>query len=881
MKSEALVPGILMAMDGQHLGEVVGASMKLFVVRRLLLLVGVIACLFTELVPITAMALNPRWDPLYDPGVGGWSVALQVSPHDSHKLIIAGDILGVGVSDDGGETWQPSMGLVAGWEMGDVTYHPTDPNVVWVGSLSGPYKSTDGGKNWTLKRHGFPAINASYYSAPIQKVCFDPNDPNTLLALGGNHRHMSNGGKNTKFGAIWKSTDGGEHWSLLTTIGSPSNGRGENIMTGGFAGGSSQIVYAGTDAGGVYKSINGGADFVAVNNGLPFNKVSFIAINSKDANIVWASLDDGQGVYKSIDGGEHWKHSSDGMDDLTPQQYLASITVCQSNPKVLYTSASNYHYPCSVYRSDDGGDHWIKVMNNGTERGIGGGTAWSHERILLSWIVVDPKDPLHVLGMSQDSIIQSWDGGQTWRDVSSHQLPDGSWRGNGFSGQCGTAVAWNPFRHGQVFTLGMDAGKVLHSDNYLWGWDTDRPLPLAPYMGGNCASFARDGTIYVSFGQHSQSHYEGCGKSTDWGQSWSYVAAPAGAVRMDRAVYTQPGNSKNVWLESGDRLYASNDGGAAWTSLPLGDSGELFSLAADPTKPTTLYVGAASGVYQTTDGTHFTLMQGSPKGIVWNNVLVDPVNPDTIYSTCYAHGNTGVWRLRDGKWTRILDKPHARELAIDPGDNRRMAVITKDSPDKDLSLADGVWISEDDAQHWEKCNDGICVTNGSGIGFNPDKSGQLIIGTDGGGFYATDLGASTPHGGSIRNIVGTLHTQDYDDGLQGFDHPDPPANTRATGPIKMKTGQWAKYSVNVPATGYYNVTALGTPESTGKVHLEFNGVNASGPISLGARPNMQKLYVHLIAGNQFMCLYAESDATSVDSIEMRANKFVPLASNRR
>lgn len=836
--------------------------------QRFSLHIGIATMVLAAWVSNPAMALNPRWDPLYDPGVGGWAEALEVSPHDSHKLIVAGDILGVGVSEDGGQTWTPSVGLTAGWEMGDVTYHPLDPNVMWVGSLSGPYQSTDGGRHWTLKRNGFPPFDATHYSAPVQKVCFDPRDPKTLLALGGNHRHMSNGGPNTKFGAIWKSTDGGEHWTLLTTIGSPKNGRGENIQTGGFAGGSSKIVYVATDSGGVYKSGDGGASFVPVNNGLPL-KVSFIALHPTDANVIWASMNDGEGVYKTVDGGGHWKQSILGMDDFSATQRLSSISVCEREPNVLYTSGSNYHVACSVYRSDDGGDHWIEVVNNGTERGIAGGTAWSHERILLSWVVADPNDPRHVLGMSQDSIIQSWDGGQTWRDVSSHQMPDGSWRGNGFSGQCGTAVAWNPYRDGQAFTLGMDAGKVLHSDNYLWGWDTDRPLPLSPYMGGNGASFARDGTIYVAFGQHSQRHYEGCGRSTDWGRSWSYTAVPPGATMICRGVWVQPDNSQNVWLATGDKLYRSRNGGASWIPITLDESGQIYSIAADPAKLATLYIGSERGVYKTTDGADFKLMAGSPRGPRWNNVLVDPLDPDTIYSTCYASGNAGVWRLRGGKWARILNKPHARELAVDPADNRRLAVITKDSPDKDQSLADGVWITEDDGQHWEQCNNGICVTNGSAIAFNPNKNGQLIMGSDGGGFYVTDLGSSTPHGGTVRNIVGTLRAQDYDDGLQGF-HATP--EQRGAGPLVMKAGEWAKYSVNVPVTGYFDLTLHGASHKGGKVHLEFNGVNVTGPVTLtpgqSAAPTAVRVsHVRLIAGSQYMCLYAESNGVSVDSIE--------------
>src|ERR1700722_9620339 len=120
---------------------------------------GALWLLMAGLIPGVSPASAPRWDPLYDPGAGGWMVSIEVSPFDSQKLVLGGDILGVGTSENAGQTWQPSMGLVAGWEMGDATFHPTDPNVVWIGSLSGPYKSTDGGKNWTLKRNGFPPFD--------------------------------------------------------------------------------------------------------------------------------------------------------------------------------------------------------------------------------------------------------------------------------------------------------------------------------------------------------------------------------------------------------------------------------------------------------------------------------------------------------------------------------------------------------------------------------------------------------------------------------------------------------------------------------------------------------------------------------------------------
>src|SRR3569833_1120863 len=78
------------------------------------------------------------WKPLEEPGSGGVIVGLAISPHDSRRLLVSGDMLGVGRSDDGGKSWQPTFGF-SSWEMADFTFDPRNPNLVWVGSMSGPY----------------------------------------------------------------------------------------------------------------------------------------------------------------------------------------------------------------------------------------------------------------------------------------------------------------------------------------------------------------------------------------------------------------------------------------------------------------------------------------------------------------------------------------------------------------------------------------------------------------------------------------------------------------------------------------------------------------------------------------------------------------------
>lgn len=842
-----------------------------------------------------AASPGPRWDALDEPGNLGRVEAVSISPYDPKRILAGGDVLGVGLSTNGGISWEQTAGITECYEINDFTFDPAHSNIVWVGTLSGPYKSSDGGRTWTLKRAGMPPLSHATITAPIQKVLFAPSDPNMLLALAGNHRHMGYGvaGK-TCWGGVWKSIDAGEHWTKLTTIddaavGAPTDGTGVLINDAGFAAGSSSIVYACSDQGGVYKSTDGGTNFSKANDGLPNTEAWALALHPTNPQVLWVGLGRSGGIYQSTDGAKTWRRCSQGIvTDTGKRTEFRTIAVARSDPNCLY--CASWTKPANAYRSTDGGATWETIINKGSKSTLVGGTG-NPSILAFQWLSVDPANPAHVAGACEGNVVQSFDSGSSWRDVTC-VAAGRNWRGTGYGGLCCTAIAWNPFRPGQVFTLGMDGGKLLRSDDSLWSWKLADPGLIGPFNSGNDVSFAADGTIYVAPGQFGNTagpyKNEPIIKSTNWGASWAYTSRPAGAVGDNKAVYVNPLNSLQLWAIMGNVLYRSSDGGGTWVPLDLENSGHLWNLVAGPGHPGTLYVGAQAGVFESADGVHFRLMPGSPTSSNFEYVYRGPGSAGRLYAVSFNSGSLGgVYEHEHNRWRRIFKKPEVRALAVDPGNPQRLAVITKWWPARDLSEADGVWITADGGANWTQCNENLRMLRGSAIAFNPDKSGQLIAGTDGAGFFVTDLSASRPSVNPIPAVPGTIQARNYDAGgqeiayhcksgprfsVESFRSEAANAGSTASTPevCNLQAGDWLKYTVNVGQAATYDVAFRGaSPGGRGRFHLLANGVNVTGPVAANGSGQWTEIAVHTVrlsAGIQHLTLCIDEAGADFESI---------------
>jgi len=233
---------------------------------------------------------------------------------------------------------------------------------------SGLWRSTNAGLSWEqTSANELPNLS-------IGSIGQCKNTPNVIYIGTGDAVLLSDTDAVGSSG-IWKSTDGGESWELLTaTAGSdefmaissiivdPNNPDLVLVSTMGLAGRSSASVNS--DAY-VMRSEDGGQTWTRVLD--EFGVPTQLVANPDDFNTIYASLWN-DGLYKSTDAGLTWSITS--LGDLVEAQGLIGrieFAIAPSNPNRMYASVEYRAYGSNLYISDDAGDTWTIVEENGTQ----------------------------------------------------------------------------------------------------------------------------------------------------------------------------------------------------------------------------------------------------------------------------------------------------------------------------------------------------------------------------------------------------------------------------------------------------------------------------------------------------------------------------------
>ena len=199
-----------------------------------------------------------------------------------------------------------------GGEIRFVTVDPQTPNTLFagVGSADGFYLGRNWGLNWS--RVPVPPDVA------IQACAVHPENHFLVLAA-----------SDTR---IFRSTDGGESWTVVQTI----TGAGRNFSLDAQAPG---VVYLATSSQ-VYKSTNRGSSWSqkSVPAGVEIESISMPA-GSPDILLLGTA---GSGILRTTDGGDTWATAWSG-----PAQHLR-VQCHPSNPQTMYASFGPPLHPCST-----------------------------------------------------------------------------------------------------------------------------------------------------------------------------------------------------------------------------------------------------------------------------------------------------------------------------------------------------------------------------------------------------------------------------------------------------------------------------------------------------------------------------------------------------
>jgi photosystem II stability/assembly factor-like uncharacterized protein len=251
--------------------------------------------------------------------------ALTKDPQNEALLYAGTNIEGMFQSSDGGGSW-----LQTEIKDGFVTSIEIDPkrtNRVYATTFDGVFKSTDYGQTWERLENDLSGLGTLIYA---YSIAVHPDSTDLLLL-----------GTGSDEGApLYKSTDGGESWSVLSITNRVScitvDPKEPNV------------VYA--NYGYLSKSTDFGTSWIPLLN----EHVHAITIDPSSSNVLYAAVL-GEGVIKSTDAGTTWVNMSEGL--LNNAGYVLSIALDPTNSEVVYTQI----WLQGVFKSTNAGTTWAKL----------------------------------------------------------------------------------------------------------------------------------------------------------------------------------------------------------------------------------------------------------------------------------------------------------------------------------------------------------------------------------------------------------------------------------------------------------------------------------------------------------------------------------------
>ncbi|MCX6256951.1 MAG: T9SS type A sorting domain-containing protein [Bacteroidia bacterium] len=468
------------------------------------------------------------------------------------------------------------------------------------------------------------------------------------------------------------------------------------------------------------KSMKGNPDWMSVspatipasNDQLNINgmgRINCIAFHPTDVNTLWIGASQG-GVWKSSDGGLSWVC----LTDEIPVLRVSDIAIDPNNPDIIYIATGDINYvslnsvstgsiTCygiGILKSTDGGINWNPTGLNFDLTQL--------NQTLIRKIIINKAHSNELIAGGCSGIYRSLDGGGTWTQVNQEMIID---------------MKVNPLRDSTIYAASYFSSQentnamVLKSTNFGNTWtELNSGIPHQnKVVRTELAVTPADTSVVYAFSSGVNNGFYALYRTSDGGMTWNTVAArdtvanpgashapnvlgwadggyfnltflppdEGGQGTYDLTIVADP-NDANKIFTGGVNIWGSNDGGHTWNFASMWEA--YFGPSVHADQHYSIYHPITGQLYQSHDGgidktaniqlgnidtvlncINFVTQQIDPNcydlPTDWTNIsnglhitefyrlALCKTDPDIIVAGCQ---DNGTYMYKNGSWLNIL-----------------------------------------------------------------------------------------------------------------------------------------------------------------------------------------------------------------------------------
>jgi photosystem II stability/assembly factor-like uncharacterized protein len=470
-------------------------------------------------------------------GLRGQSIRAFAAAPSNPKMLFAGTLEGVFRSSDAGATWTliSPPGSREIHEVESVAVDPVDPNIVYAGTWHLPWKTTDGGANWHNIKQG--VIDDS----DVFSIIVDPAKPSVVFA--------------SACSGIYKSENAAELFHKIQGI--PTTARRTRVLKQDPV--NHDVVYAGTTEG-LYKTVDGGKTFKLATG--PAVIVNDVFVDPSNPQHVLLATDR-SGVLLSRDGAASFIAANEGISG----RKVEALLVDQGNPQKLYAGVVNDKSYGGVFTSANGGSSWEHVGEG-----------------------LEERDVFALAKAPDGAVLSGTNHGIFALDAPTADAPQGSWSPRNTIQMMVTKKTTVLKKGKKVTTEALVKDKPREIDGRVYALDLSGDAWLASTSSGLLTSRDKgaswQGGLVLASGEYrsaaahgavmAATRHDGMVVSEDAGQTWAPVQIPPQITRIYRTAFSADGA---LWLATREGVFLSRDQGKTWLSLerlPFRDVNDIY-----------------------------------------------------------------------------------------------------------------------------------------------------------------------------------------------------------------------------------------------------------------------------------------------------------------